>query len=142
MVLGRRPDHRRTADVDLLDTVVDACAAGHRLGERVEIGHDQVDAHDVVLVEGVPVRLLAPVGQDPAVDSRMQRLDPAVEDLGEAGHIRDPRHRDARFGDGRRGGTRGHDLDAGRVQGCGEFCHTGLVVHRDQGALHRSTFRP
>ena len=43
MVLGGRPHHRRTADVDLLDALVLAGAGGDRLAERVEVDHDQVE---------------------------------------------------------------------------------------------------
>ena len=43
VVLGRRPDHRRPADVDQLDTRIG--------GERVEVDDDEVDRFDPVLGE-------------------------------------------------------------------------------------------
>ncbi len=88
-ILGRGPDHRRSADVDHLDglRLVDA-GAGDRAFERIEVHHHEVEGLDAVLRQGCAMRRLRAVGEDAAVDLRMQRLDAAVEDLGEAGDRR------------------------------------------------------
>ena len=56
VVLRRGPHHRRPADVDLLDALVGRGAGGHRLGERVEVDHDEVEGGDAQLVELRDVR--------------------------------------------------------------------------------------
>jgi hypothetical protein len=50
-VLRGRADHRRSADVDLLDHVVLPGPARHGLAERVQVHDDEIDRLDVVLGE-------------------------------------------------------------------------------------------
>ena len=144
MVLGRGTDHRRPADVDLFDAIVKTGTTGDRLGERVQVRHHEVHPDDVVLVEGALVLRLASIGEDSAVDARVQCLHTTIEDLGKPGDVGDLGHGHARGGDGgcRRAG--GDDLDPGLVQCRSEFLHARLVVDRDECPAHRhnSTFRP
>ena len=79
----------------------------------------------------------ANVGQQSGVHARMQRLDPAVEHLGETGELLHRRHRNtgARNGFGRRSGR--DDGDARVVQTLGQLGKPGLVVHADQRASDR-----
>ena len=79
MVLGRRSHHGRTSDIDQLDRRIG--------GERVEVADHQVDETDAQSLQGVEMFGLGPVGQDPAVDGRMECLHPAAEHLGCAGQI-------------------------------------------------------
>ena len=51
VVLGRGADHRRAADVDLLDALVGARAGRHGLRERVEVGDHQVERLDAEVGE-------------------------------------------------------------------------------------------
>ena len=76
MVLGRGPHHGRSPDIDQLDRRIG--------GERVEIADHQVDETDAQPVEGIEMLGLVPVGQDAAVDGRMECLHPATEHLGRA----------------------------------------------------------
>ena len=80
---------------------------------------------------------LAGVGQQARMHPRVQRLDPAVEHLGEAGQVFHPGDRNAggRDGRGRRAGR--HDLHAAGVQGGRELRQPGLVVNADQGTPQR-----
>ena len=54
VVLRRRADHRRAADVDVLDGLGKTGAARDRLLEGIEIDHQQVDAADTVLPPSPP----------------------------------------------------------------------------------------
>ena len=56
MVLRGGPHHRGTTDVDLFDAIVGGGARGDRLGERVEIDHDQVERRNPEFVELLAVR--------------------------------------------------------------------------------------
>ena len=87
VVLGRRADHRGAADVDLLDHVVGRSPRGHSRGERIQVNDDEVEGLDAQVRELVAVRLEAPVGKDARVNAWVQRLDPAVEALGEARQV-------------------------------------------------------
>ena len=138
VVLRRGAHHRRAADVDLLD----AGRQGrrrvlHRLAERVEVDGDDVDARDAERVERREVRRLAAVGEDAAVHLGMEGLHASVEDLGEAGHFRDRRHRQPRLRQRLRGASRRDDLDAERDEAAGEVEEPRLVRHREQRAAGR-----
>ena len=64
VVLGGGADHRRAADVDLLDALVGRGAGGDGLAERVEVDDDQVEGLDAQLGELLAVGLQAQVGED------------------------------------------------------------------------------
>jgi hypothetical protein len=51
VVLGGGADHRRAADVDLLHAVGVGGARGHRLAERVEVDHTELEGLDLQLFE-------------------------------------------------------------------------------------------
>ena len=136
VVLGRRTDHRRTADVDVLDRIFQRHAGlGDGGGERVEIHADQVDGRDAVFFDGRQVFRQVATGEDAAVHLRVQGLDAAVEHFREAGVVAD-------FGDGEAGVTQHLGGAAGRQQldtlggqALGEFEYTRLVGDGNQRLL-------
>ena len=75
VVLRRGAHHRRPADVDVLDRLVERAAGPRdRLAERVEVDDDEVDRLDAGLLDRRHVlRQVAPREQA-AVDLRVQRL--------------------------------------------------------------------
>ena len=83
------------ADVDLLDALVGARAGRDGLAERVEVGDDEVERLDAELGELLDVGVEAAVGEDAGVHLGVQRLDAAVEALGEPGQVLDLGDRDA-----------------------------------------------
>src|SRR5690606_15421574 len=86
VVLGRRTDHGRAANVDVLDGIGQrAIGTGHGGCEGIEIDHHHVDGIDAVLGHHCAVPVTA--AENAAVDLRMQRLDPPVHHFGEAGVI-------------------------------------------------------
>ena len=138
MVLRRRAHHRGTADVDGLDVGA--------LRERVEVRHDEVERLDAVGGHVVVVGRLRAVGEDAAVDLRVQRDDPMVEDRWHAGDVVDRGDRDAGVGDGLGRAARRDELDAASLELAGELDDAGLVVHREQRprdlrAHHSTNFR-
>ena len=92
VVLGGGADHRRAADVDVLDAVVVSRALRDRRLERIEVDHQQVDRPDAVRGHRRRVLLVVADRQQPAVHLRVQRLHPAVHHLGKAGQLRDVHH--------------------------------------------------
>ena len=132
-ILGRGADHGRAADVDLLQRVGERdAAASDRGGEGIEIGGDDVDRDDLVRCERAHVRGVVAAGQQPAVDARVERLDPAVEDLREAGDVADRRHRHARCRERRQRAAGGDDLVAERRELRPQRRDPGLVVDAQQ----------
>ena len=92
-VLGGRPDEAGTADVDLLDEVVERrIGIGGGLGEGVEIDDHQVDRANALGGNRREVVGAVAAGQDAGVDRRMEGLDPAVHHLRKAGDVGDAGH--------------------------------------------------
>ena len=137
MILGRRPDHGGTADVDLLDALGRGSPAAHRRLERVQIGHQQLERRDAQFVQPGPVGGPAQVGEQPGVHRRVQRLDPPVERLREPGQILHPGHGDTGGADRVSRAAGADDLHARGVQRAGQLAEPSLVVHADQCAPDR-----
>ena len=137
VILRRRPDHRRTADVDLLNAFVLRRTRGDRLPERVQIDHHQVERLDAQFRDLLQVRRKPGVGQQPAVDRRMQGLHPAVEALRESGDLLDRGDRQPGVGDRAGRAAGGHQGNPGAVQQPGQLDQAGLVRHRQQGPPDR-----
>src|SRR5213594_1679168 len=146
MILRRGPDHRRAADVDVLDRFLSRdVGARHGLLERIERRDDEVDWGNSMLLERGEMLGHIPAGEEPSVDSRMERLDPTVEHFREPGDVRHLSHRYPGLAEELRGAPGRENLDAERGERLGERDDPGLVVDADQSPadLHRMiTLRP
>jgi hypothetical protein len=93
VILGRRANHRRPADVDVLDNFL-VCCPWTRYGclEGIQITNDEIDRLNIVFLQRLDVFGIVADGEDAAVDAGMQRLDPAVEHLRKAGNFRNVAH--------------------------------------------------
>jgi len=140
MVLRGRTDHRRAADVDVLDDVGGWQAARDAALERIEVHAHQVDVLDAVLCHGIDVRLFVAHGEQAGVEARVQRLDAAVHDLGKAGEGLDRADVEVGRGELRRGAACRHELDAKPGEAAREVEDPALVGDREQRAadLHRA----
>jgi hypothetical protein len=129
VVLGRRPHHRRPADVDGLD---------RRLGhERVEVAHHDVDGDDPLGLQVGQVVGLAPVGQDPAVEPGVQRLHPSAEHLRALRQTFDGDDGQAGVSQGRGRPSAGHQIPPQFVQPPRQLDQARLVPDREEGP-HRT----
>ncbi len=132
-VLRGGTDHRRPADVDVLDQGLERRGGLRgRLAEGVEIDDHEVDGRDAVAREGLEVAGVIAAREDAAVHERMQRLDAAVHHLGRAGDLRHLEHGKPGPGEGLCRAAGGHDLDAARDQAARELDEAALVGHADQ----------
>ena len=132
-VLGGGADHRRAADVDVLDHVAvgDARLSDGPL-ERVQVHADEIDELDRVLLRRLDVLGVVADREQTRVQLRVQRLDAAVHDLRKARQVGDraDRHAGARQLPG--GAAGGDDLDPEVGQAARELDDAGLVGHRQQ----------
>src|SRR5207244_1007540 len=80
--------------------------------EGVEGDDDEVDGQDPVLLERVHIGGSVPPRQDAPMDLRVERLDAAVEHLGEAGDLGTVTAADAGFPYPRRGAARSGNAEA------------------------------
>src|SRR5262249_33670105 len=69
----------------------------------------------------------------PAVNFRVQRLYPPIQEFGKAGEIRDIAHSKCRAGEGRLCSARGNKLDSIARKSAREFDKTGFVRNGNQG---------
>ena len=115
VVLGRAAEHRRTADVDVLNRRLERDArAGDRLLERVEIDHHEVDRRDPVRGRLFDVGWVVAAEKEAAVHERVERLDATVEHLGEARVLGNILHLQPRAAQRRCGSAGREKLDAVR----------------------------
>ncbi len=117
--------------IDLLE----GGAARDGLAEGVEVDDDEVDRGDPLLGELFQVGGALAVGQDAAVDRRVERLHPPAEDLGRAGDGGDRQDRDPLGFERRLGAAGGEDLDAELGEAADELDEPSLVVDRDESAI-------
>ena len=85
-----RPQHRWSADVDIFDGVFHSNTFfADGLGERVEIDAYQVDKLYFITAESSQVFGVVALGEQPAVNFRVQGLYSAVAYLGETSNLTD-----------------------------------------------------
>ena len=132
VVLGRTAQHRRSADVDILDRLVHRHPfAGDRLTEGIEIHAHHVDELDAVLPQRFQVVRIVAASQQAAVHLGMERLDTSVADLREPRHIADVDHLHAAFSQQFHRTAGGDHLPAELSKSARELHHAGLIAHTD-----------
>ena len=120
VVLGRCPHHGRATNVDQLNPGVRR--------ERVEVPNHQVDGHDASGFQVGQMPGIGSVGQDPAVDRWVQRLNPAPKNLRGPGDFADLHHGYALVSQNQGRTPAGDQLPARFDQPACQVRDTGLVV--------------
>ena len=138
VVLGSRPHEARTTDIDEFDRLGRRAIGlrDHAL-EVVEVDDHRVEPFDAVLGEHGEVVGPVAAGEDAGEDVGVERLHAAVEHLGKAGDRRHVVHRDAEFGQRRRGAAGAGDADTCGLERRGEPVEARLVEHADKDAADR-----
>jgi len=137
VILGGRADHRRPADVDVLDAGRLVGARGQGLAEGVKVADQKIDRGDRVRRHRRPVRFQVAPRQQAAMDLRVQGLHPAVHDLGKAGVRGDLDHRQPGVLQSARRAAGREQLDAVTDQRARELDQAALVRDGYQGATDR-----
>ena len=134
MVLGRRADHARSADIDVLDDLVTVRALGHGGLERIEVDDHQVYRGNRVCGHCRGMFGVVAHRQQAAVDLGVQRLDATVHHLGKAGELGDVLHGKAGIAQCAGGAAGRHQFDAAGSECLAEFDESALVRNRQQCA--------
>ena len=114
------PNHPNYADINLLDGFLAThVGTGNRSGKRVKIHDDKLNGTDVVLCEGLAVSRVSVPRQDSSVDSRVEGLDPSIQNLWETGPFRNPGHAHTLCLQGTGRATSRHNLNSQFCQGTG-----------------------
>jgi hypothetical protein len=131
-VFGRRAEHTGTPDIDFLNGFAGLQPLGQSALEIVKVHADEIKCLDSLFFQNGEVLGVVLVGEDAAVDVGMQRLHPAAEDFGEAGHVADRGDGQARVFKEFQRAAGGDELHAVGVQkGC-EFRQSVLMGDAEQ----------
>ncbi len=142
-VLRRRADHRRPADVDVLDHFVLArVAARDRLLERVEVDADEIDLLDLLLAGRREVLIVVALGQQAGVEARVQRLHAPVQHLRKAREVLDLARRDACSVELARRAAGRDELDAEPLEAAREVDQTRACQRPTTALCARAPRRP
>ena len=129
-VLGSRTQHRRTADIDILNGLLDRYALLlNRLTEGIEVHAHQVDKLDSVLLQRLKMALVIAASQQTAMHLGVQRLHAAVANLGEARYVADVDYLHAALLEQLHRAARGDHLPAQRAEALGKLHHATLVAY-------------
>ena len=97
-ILGGGPNHRRTADVNILDQVGKArLGTRSHLLEGIQVDDHQINESDGELLQSPEVCGIVAPGQNSRMNGGMKGLHAAVQHFRQAGHLRYVLHRDSRF---------------------------------------------
>ena len=127
MVLRRGADHRRSADVDILDAFLETCALIDGGLERIEIDHQEVDRRDAVRLHRLRMFGIVADRQQSAMHLRMQGLDPAVHHFRKSGQLRHIADLQPRRGNRLGGAAGGDEIDAVGRERAGKFDQPGFI---------------
>src|SRR5206468_3184932 len=120
VVLRRRAEHRRTADVNLLDRLLGRDPRlGDGLPEGIQVDRDQVDRGDAVFYERGPIARVSAAGEQAAVHLGMQGFHATVHHLRKTGDLLDRDDGHARLAERLGGAARRYDLPPERDQVAG-----------------------
>src|SRR5207244_5576275 len=133
-VFGGGAQHGWTADIDVLERGFE-WHFGFRdsLAKGVKVYGDEVDRREALTGQLIEVLGLVAAGEQPRVNSGMERLDAPVEDLGEAGEVGDGAGGYAGLGEVLKGTAGRDDLEAESDKPAGKIGGAGLIVGGDEG---------
>ena len=136
-VLGGSPHQGWAADINFLDGFLTThLGTGNGFGKRVKIHYHKLNGIDVVFCEGLAMSRVSVPRQDSSVDSRVKSLDPSIQNLREAGPLRNSSHTHPLLFQGAGRPTRRDDLNSQFRQGAGERPEAGFVRDADQGCSY------
>jgi hypothetical protein len=85
MVLGCRPNHRRSANINILYALIKITTRREGFLERVKVHHKHIYGLDVVFCHSGLVCCIIAYGEQPTMNTRMERLDTTIHHIWIAG---------------------------------------------------------
>ena len=141
MVLRTGADHRRPADVDILDYGGGIGAGRDRLLEGIEVDDQKIDPGYAVGLHRRGMGGVCANAQKAAMDGRMQRLHPPIHDFRKPGELGDILDGQAQGAQGTRRPACRQQFHALPGQEARQFLDARLVEHGQQGAPDRKSVR-
>ena len=137
VILRRCADHRRAANVDILDARLEIGAARDRRFERIEVHIEHIECVDAVLLHCLGMLGIVAQRQQTAVHFRVQRLHAPVHHLRKTRDGADVLHLQPRIRDRLVRAPGRDECRAQAGQRLGMVDEAGLVGDRNEGALDR-----
>ena len=81
MILGGGSHHRRPANIYLLNALIEIRTRGHRVLERVEVDHHEINGSDIQLLKLSAVRIEAAISETPTLGAAMRSAGAALDDI-------------------------------------------------------------
>ena len=134
VVLGGGADHRRAADIDVLDAGGKIAAAGNGFFEGIKVYDHNIDGEDFVRPHGFDMLGIAAPCQKSAVHRRMQRLDAAVHHFRKAGELAHIEHFQSGLAEDLARAAGRNQLNAEPGECMREIHDAGFVRNRNQRA--------
>ena len=132
-ILGRGTNHRRSANVDVLNQVAERHSRlRRRLFKRIEIHHHHVDRLNSMRGHRGLVLLVSADVKQSSVYARMQRLHAPVQHLRKTRQIADVPYRQSRFAQRPRRSARRHQLHPKASQRLGKLHQPRLIRNAQQ----------
>mmetsp|Transcript_44395 Transcript_44395/g.87742 ORF Transcript_44395/g.87742 Transcript_44395/m.87742 type:complete len:349 (-) Transcript_44395:17-1063(-) len=138
VVLGRRPDHRRTPDVNILNAGGKVSPRPDCLLEGVEVDNDQVYGTYVVTLHLCFVLVIATHGKNTSVNLGVEGLDTTVKDLGGAGVTGNLGHLTSGLGELLCAPTGGENVNVEFLQEEANIFQPRLIENGDESSLNLS----
>ena len=138
VILRSRANHRWTADVDVLDRLLEVAAASRHRSKWVEVDANEIDRIDGVRLHLLAMSVEAATSEDAAVNARVEGFHPPVEDLRRSGVLGDVGHRNSGGAQRARRSTRREDLRAELGESAREVDDAGLVTDAEKRPLDRA----
>ena len=141
MILRRRTDHRRTADVDVFNGVLKrAVGLGDRLFERIKIHADDVDRVNGMSLKRSHVFRDGTTGENAGMNLGIERLNATVQHLRETRIVGDFLAGHAFLHQQLGGTSRAENVVAERREFAGEVNHAGFIGHADKSLFAHCFF--
>ena len=139
MVLGRGPHEARATDVDQFDRFARrAVGPGDGRLKGIQVHDHGVEGVDAVGGEHGPIVGAVVPGEHAGEDPRVERLHPAVEDLGKGSDRRDILDLEPMTREGGARAAGAHHADTRRLETGGQPTETGLVENAHEDAADRN----
>ncbi len=121
------PDHRRAADIDILDALGKIGAACDGGFEWIEIDHQYIDAANGMRPHRLDVFRIVANAEQAAMHRRMQRLDPAIHHFWKSGEVANVHDRKAGIAQRQARPAGRHQFDTETRKRAGELDHSGFI---------------
>ena len=136
MILRSSTDHRRAANVDVLDTGIVISTLCHGFFKRIKVHNQQVDPTNPMLFHCSGVIIIIAQRKQAAMYHWVQCFYTSIHHFWKPRHIRNIAYINSRIANGLRTSTSRKDFNATRAQRFGKINQSSFIRNRNKRAAH------